>query len=119
MTYVLIATVELIHIQPEVRVGAQLYALSVCVQPVSIEGLAQGGEGAAQGSPPVALVQLRPQQVDQCIAPVAFSGDGNVGQEGDGFARVHRDRHAVALDARRAEQIQAQPGHLLPPSGQV
>jgi hypothetical protein len=38
---------------------------------------------------------------------VALTGDGKVGQEGDGFAPVKSDRYAIALDVRRAEQTES------------
>ena len=95
----------------DVGVGVQADVLAIGIQTIADEGFAQGREGAAEGSPAVGLVVFGPQQVDQRIAPLTFSADGQVGQEGDGFARVYLDWLTVALDARRAEQVQAEVGH--------
>jgi hypothetical protein len=99
--------VELIHVQPKVGAGVQANDLPVDVQPFTGEGLSEGREGTTESGPPVGSIVLGPEQVDQRIAPVAFSRDDNVSQKGDGFGCVHLDRLAVALDAGRAEQVQA------------
>jgi hypothetical protein len=59
-----------------------------------------------QGCASVGPVVFRPKQGGECIALVALAVNGKVGQQNDGFTRIHLYRHALALDARRAQQVQ-------------
>ncbi len=122
---------KLVHIQPEglpclsraqprglsrgrgrgACAGPEADFLPVGVQPVVGDGLSEGMEGAAQGGPAPGRVGLGPEQSDQKVAPVALARDRQIGQQGQSLAPVQLDRHAVALDAGRAEQIQSKAGH--------
>jgi hypothetical protein len=111
--------VELVDVHPESLAwtcrgagrGSQADLLAVRLQPGAGERFSEGIEGATKGGPATGAVIVGPKEVDQGVAPVALAGDGKVGQEGDGFAPVQLDGHAVALDDRRAKQIQGKAGH--------
>jgi len=108
-----------LNVEPQIRTGVQADAFSVGVQPGRLsrsgqwvgESLPEGIEGAAEGGPRVALVGFGPEQGGERVAPMSLARDGQVGQQGDGLARVHLDRHAVALDAGRAQQVYMQVRH--------
>jgi hypothetical protein len=90
---------------------AQPDLFSVDLQPGSVECFSEGIEGATQDGPAPGAVVLGPEQVDQGIAPVALTCDGEVDEKGDGFAPVNLDRRAVALDMWWSEEIESKAGH--------
>jgi hypothetical protein len=101
---------ELVYVYPESSASIQANLVAVDGQPVGAEGISEGVEGAAQGSAAPRAVGLGPQEVDEGITAVGLACDGEIGDKGDSLAPVEPHRHAVALDARRPEQIQSKGG---------
>jgi hypothetical protein len=97
---------ELSYIQPDVGAGVKADSLTIDLQPIVNEGFSEGIERTPEGGPAATPIGFRPEQVDQRVAPMAFSRYGYVGQQGNGFARIHADRLTVALDSRRAQEVQ-------------
>lgn len=81
--------------RPRLALHVHLYLADKCPKCA-----AQVGIGAL-------LVILRPQEGGQLVATQPFRVQRQVGQQSDGFARVHFDRLAVPFDARRAKQVAA------------
>jgi hypothetical protein len=94
-----------------IRAVSEANLLPIGLEPITCQDLVEGIEGSAEGGAAPGAVQLRPEEVDEAIAGVAFSGDGQVGQEGDGFAPVHFDRQTVTLNLGWAEQVEGQVRH--------
>ena len=103
--------VELIHIHPDIGLWMQADLLPVHLQPVAGKGFGEDIQSSTKSRPSARAVVLGPEQVDQRSAPVAFTGDGDVRQEGNGLAPIHLDWNTVALDARWAKQVQSKAGH--------
>jgi hypothetical protein len=102
---------KLSHIQPDLSTGIQANFLTVNVQPSASEGFSKGVQGSPKGGPTPGAIVLGPEQVDQGSTPVALAGGGDVGQKGDGLARIHSDLRAITLDARWAKQMQSKARH--------
>jgi len=92
--------------------GSTLQAdrLAINIQPAPAEGFVQHGEGPAQGGVSAGLVRVRPEQRGQPLAALVLARDRQVGEEGDGLARVGFNRRARTLDAGRAEQVEFEAG---------
>ena len=91
-----------VDIDPHVRSAPQSDALPVDPQPCTVRWLTkarfEGGEGATQTGTTAVLVVLGPKKRRERIPSVLLAGHGEIGQQGDGLASIHRDGHAVALD---------------------
>ena len=81
-----------IHPQPRPCGGARLEGqanlFAVGIQPGIFEYLVERVERSTERRATPRAVQLRPEEIDQAVAGVTFPGDGEVGQQGDGFAPV-------------------------------
>jgi hypothetical protein len=81
--------VELVHIHPDIGLWRQVYSLPIDLHPIAHQGLVEGIDRPAQGSPSVLLVVFRPEQIDQGGPPLPFARYSQVDQKGDCLARVH------------------------------
>src|SRR5919199_1374060 len=100
-----------VHVHP--------YSLQTDVLPVDLEpalraGLTKRRESSPQRGASPSLVVFWPEQTGKRVARVAPPGDGQIGEERDRLARVHLERLAAYLDARRAEQRYRRPRHFPP-----
>src|ERR671913_184463 len=91
------------YVDPD-SVVVETYTLPVGAQPTLRTGLTQRRKGPTQGGAGATLVVLGPEQAGESIPRVPLLCDGQVGGEGNGFARVDLDRCTVVLDARRTKQ---------------
>src|SRR3712207_1252770 len=85
---------EAVHVDPYLA-QVQVHALAVDLQPTLRASPAERREGSAQGGAGAGLVVFGPEQPRQRVACVAPAGDGQVGDERDGFSRVYLDRLAA------------------------
>lgn len=71
----------------------------------------EGGEGAAQGGFGAAVVVFGPQESGKCFTGVGLAGEGEVGQQGNGFASVGFHKLLVAFQPGRAEKVEFNVSH--------
>jgi hypothetical protein len=91
------------YVYPDGVIG-QGHALPVGTQPTLRACLPERREGPAQGRAGATLAVFRPEQSGERVPGLALFRYSQVRDEGYRLARVDLDRHAVMLDARRAQQ---------------
>jgi hypothetical protein len=102
--------VKFVDIGPEGRTGIQAKPVGFGKNGVFAEGGSEREEGAAEGGASTRAIALGPEQIDEGVTRVGLTRDGEIGDKGDSLAPVDLDRRAVALNARRPEQIESQGG---------
>ena len=78
--------------------------IAVGLEPAAAERRPERRECASQCGPRPLGVGLRPEQRRHCVAPHRATGDGEVGEESRGFARVHVKWASVNLHYGWTEQ---------------
>jgi hypothetical protein len=97
---------KLVYIHPDAGGRMEAHLLPINVQRPGGQGMSESVEGSAENGPTAGVVIVRPEQVDQGRAAVTCSSDGEVCEEGGGFARVYLDGCAVTFETGRSEKIQ-------------
>ena len=75
------------------------------VEPPAAQRRAQRRERPPQRGPPPVRLRVRPQQVDQQVAPVDAPGHGKVCEQRGRLSRVHTQGLAVDRDPRRPQHV--------------
>jgi hypothetical protein len=84
------------HVAPHL-IPVQPQTVAADVEWAVADGRLQRRQRAAQRGAGVAVVHLRPEQSGQRVARMKAGGDGQVGQQGGGLARVRLQYLAVPL----------------------
>ena len=105
------ARAEAVEVDVDRRAAEQGDPLPRGLQRLVADRSPQRRQGAPQRPAGVALVVLGPQQRRERVARAGAAGQRQVGQEGDGLARVDLDGPPVDLDLRRPQEGDGQRGH--------
>ena len=104
---------EAVHVDPNVCTGIEADGLPLDDDPLIAQGLPDHGQVPAQVRERAARFQFWPQERDEHLARVRLACHSQVREEGDVLAVLQAEGHTIALDARRAEQLQPECGHRL------